>query len=506
MDFEMEKLLVERIETHTSDCNVSAKEVVDEGARLINVTAFACCGRSELLNDEVYSEGYVKFSAILQVDDEIRKIERTERYNINEKINGIKPYSKLLSSASADKVRGYIEAGKLILSCNVRINSVIINSDETECVLELGGDDFRTKKENYSFNKTCFAENLRFSVSENSTFSPRVPEVKEVLSVASSICVKETHVTSGQLIVGGDVVLQTVYNSTDEYEPVVQVTDRFPFSHITDLKSELEPSAVNVSLCCEEIICNVSRDENGEARIVNYSLSLCGYAHGYKKETREVLSDTYSVSERLVCESCVVESYVIDDTIKENLNKNLSLKLPENKTPISRVNTVSFVPQVSFCQMLNSKIELHCKGDASVVYSASGSGEIDGFNSDVEFTVTLDCGNLTDALECISHLSLCDIQAVLVSGNEIEIRMNINTECYLISKSKIKLLGKMSVDEKNSFPEFGIIVYNIQPSDTLWDVCKKYGVDEDEILKLNPSAADKLEIGSKLYVFRKLKA
>ena len=69
---------------------------------------------------------------------------------------------------------------------------------------------------------------------------------------------------------------------------------------------------------------------------------------------------------------------------------------------------------------------------------------------------------------------------------------------------KERIVVDINDSEKNDFPEFGIIIYNVQKDDELWDICKKYGVSEDDVLKLNPEISKNLNAGDKIYLFRKL--
>ncbi len=503
MELNKEKIQFDYTEIKKFSSNVSLKELVDDGVKLLNVTANAVCGRSEVLNDEVVVEGVISFCAIINTEDGIKKINRSERFCINENVQGASPKAYMLASACTDKVRGFVEAGSLMLAACIDISAILVTPIERDCYNSISGEEYRVKTQNVNLNKIDFAQNIRFSVSDETELSPRVPEIKEILNTNASVCVNEAHISAGQLIIGGRILMQTVYHSVDEYEPVVQVNDGFDFSQIIDIRNN-EQSEPIVCLCIEEIGTSVALNEQGEMRKIMYSVGLVGYAYSCKSEDVELICDIYSIKNRLLCECDKIEITDSCGCFDINTNKNISVILPEGKTPIARINAVSFTPCAVSCVNNKSSVTIKCSGEVSAVYTASGTGENDGFNTTVEFDVFVENDQLSDAMQIGAKITLTDMQAVMVSGNEIEIRGGFNVQLCSQKNVRCVMVNSIKDDENDNFPEFGIIIYNVKKGDELWDIAKKFGVDKDDILKLNPDINEKLDENKKIYIFRKL--
>lgn len=503
MEFNSEKISFDRTEKRNYNLNVSAKELIDDGTKLLTVTAFACCNRCEMLNNEVLIEGIVNFCAIVKNDAGIKRIERSERFSINEMCQGATPKSYMLATANCEKVRGYIEAGNLMLNSGINISALLITPVEIECYVDIEGDEFRKKQQNINLNKIGYTKNIRFAVTEEKELSPRVPEVNQILSVTSSVGIREAHISAGQLIIGGEISLQTVYNSIDEYEPIVQVTDNFDFSQIIELK-DIDSGKPIVSLSVEETGTSVLPNEQGEMRRITYSIGLCGYVYTTEDVSCSVITDMYSVNKKLNCAVKNIDITELSDKISVSASKNIPVKLPENKTPIARINSVSFLPSVINCETDLSKAIVKCNGEVSVVYTASGTGETDGFNTSVDFEIAVDSVQFNDMNGVLASLSLKDMQAVLLAGNEVEIRSGFSVDFVPQKAEKCCVINDIKVDEESELPEFGIIIYNVQKGESLWDICKKYGVDIDEVRKLNNDLSDNPEQNRKIYIFRKL--
>lgn len=502
MELNAEKIIFDSVKKKVFTVNVAGKEIVNSASKILSVTAHSCCGRSEIVNNELIIEGIVKYCAIIKEDEVVKKIIKSERFSLNEYSNEFKTESKLITFSSVDKVRAYIEAGNIMFSSTVNVSAIIIENNEIECISSFD-DDFRKKEQEVSFLKNTFNEQIRFNVNDETELSPRLPEIKEILSVNTSINVKEAHISAGQLIFGGEISLQTVYYSVDEYEPIIQISDKFDFSQLIDLDC-MTDSEPYVILNVDDVNANIKINEQNEMRIIQYAIELCGNVFAFDEIKCNVISDAYSVKNRIQCEKEQLKYSTIGKACNYTVSKNILVKVPENCNPISRVNSVTFSADMVDSEVLDSKIILKCVGKAGVIYTASNSGETEGFDSNIEFELVIEKNNMENTQNIICYMSISDMQAVLISGDKVEIHAMFYVKAipeYIVDNT---LVTDISVLEESDFPEYGIIIYVTKQGDTLWDVSKKFGVDEEEILKLNEGISDILEPEKKIFVFRKL--
>ncbi len=505
MEFCKEKMVYDCLSEHNFGESITAKEILPEGTKLLTVTANASCGRCEVLNNEILAEGSVKFCAILKTNEgEIKKLERTERFTISEKVHGVGAKSNLLASANAQKVKGYVEAGNLMLSCFVNIKGILFSHMENECHLSLQGEEIRVKSEETALCSLQHVQSMRFNVLQENELSPRVPEAVEILSVCPSINTREIHFSAGQLVIGGEIIFQTVYKSNDEYEPIVQITDKCEFTHIEEIKDGVNAKDVSVMLNCEEIFCDILQNAQNEARIIKYSVSVYGYAYFLEIKEYTVALDMYSIKEKINTKKEKLELCSKEEKIKTVINKHISVPLPEGKIPIARISTVSISPWVEKCALIGSKAQISAMGEVSVLYTASGTGEAEGFNTTVNFDIICENASNGEGTDALAELALNEMQATLISGNEIEIRLGLTVMVTPLIKKQSEVVSEIEIDENQDMPEFGIIIHSVQRGETLWDICKSFCADEEEIRKLNPEMNEILTPGEKIYIFRKL--
>ena len=187
------------------------------------------------------------------------------------------------------------------------------------------------------------------------------------------------------------------------------------------------------------------------------------------------------------------------------MNQHISVRVPEGKTPIARINSVSFMPVLTSCSVSDKRAELEGNAEAAVIYLASGSGETEGFNTSVPIKLTCDSLEFEQNSSMSYQFSLTDMQAALISGNEIEIRASFTVKFIPQNNGETEIITDVEEQDEYTMPEFGIIIYNAPQTEELWDICKRFGVDEEEVRSLNPDIGENVLAGQKIYVFIKLR-
>ena len=84
MSLKQETLTFDRMKPWCAETGVNAKELLEDGLTLLSVSASACCGRTEVLKEEILAEGTVTFCALLRTrEGDVRSLTRTERFSFS---------------------------------------------------------------------------------------------------------------------------------------------------------------------------------------------------------------------------------------------------------------------------------------------------------------------------------------------------------------------------------------------------------------------------------------
>jgi len=93
-----------------------------------------------------------------------------------------------------------------------------------------------------------------------------------------------------------------------------------------------------------------------------------------------------------------------------------------------------------------------------------------------------------DNMDAITKVYLEMLEASVEVGN-ISIRAIVRAQCKVCYNAKKKFLVDLQASE-NEVPKkkASIIIYVVQPGDTLWQIAKKYFTTKEEIMAINDMA------------------
>ncbi len=495
MEFGKEKVSFNIIEQKNMTVNINASEPIEDNAKLLSVNGICCVGRSEIIGGELIIEGTVQFCTVYKNGEgEIKKLTKSEHFSKNETFNGIKGNSVALTSGKACKVRGYTEAGNILFNCTVELCTKIFIPSERDIPIIDENDFLRKKETELTVIDDVMTVPLRFSVQEKTELSPRLPDVKEILFINAVPNVTEANIIANQLVFGGEFFVQTTYATNDEYEPIVQINDKFDFSQITDVSGISDNENVSVYLAAENAFGNVSQNAEGENRLIDYTFDFCGYSYSCTEKNIKVIDDIYSVKEKLTVENESFTAKTEKLSYKNQGNRSITVSLVDGKLPMSRINSVNLY--AGNTELAGNTLKI--QADVNVNYQSS-AGENEGFNTCTDFEIPTEVNNASSA-----QIVITDVQGILISGNEMEVRISYSLRLYSNTENTVNYVNKIESTAESQMPEYGIIIYTVQKNDSLWDICKHFCVDEDEVMSMNPELNNGIYYGQKIYIFRKL--
>ena len=95
-------------------------------------------------------------------------------------------------------------------------------------------------------------------------------------------------------------------------------------------------------------------------------------------------------------------------------------------------------------------------------------------------------------MNCLAEIATEHITFNVNMASEVELRCNLSVETKLSIKNEIDIISDCTLCEGEK--DSGIIIYYVQPGDTLWQIAKRYCVALDDIVRFN-NIQDKDVIG-----------
>jgi len=137
----------------------------------------------------------------------------------------------------------------------------------------------------------------------------------------------------------------------------------------------------------------------------------------------------------------------------------------------------------------NDKIEIEGLLKVDVLYSTEDEEQyLVTVEDEIPFSCKVDIAGTNPNMQANANISLEMIEGSLEAGN-VSIRAIVKVHCKAYYNIKNKFVVNMAIND-GEVPEkkASIIIYVVQPEDTLWSIAKKYLTTVDEIMNINELA------------------
>lgn len=105
-------------------------------------------------------------------------------------------------------------------------------------------------------------------------------------------------------------------------------------------------------------------------------------------------------------------------------------------------------------------------------------------------------------MDCDATIDVANMSYNITMTGEIEVRVTVSLEAKAIKKSELSLITNAYVDEDAPLDLcHGIVIYFVQPGDTLWKIAKRYQVPMALIRDVNRlEDENRLMVGQRLLI------
>ena len=226
----------------------------------------------------------------------------------------------------------------------------------------------------------------------------------------------------------------------------------------------------------------------------------------YSEEELSVVCDMYSTTNNVDLE-CVEKSYqqaVVKNSLKGRGYNKYKISDMEDK-PL-QICYAYGTPHLESTKMKDGELVIEGYADTCVIYvCADDSVPMSAFKCQVPFTQAVSVDSNVDAPEFMVNVCVDQINASMIGGDEIEVRVFVGIEVLVMNSVTEKFIEgatktPMTTKELAEFP--GIVGYIATKNESLWDVAKRYKTTEEKLRNVNKLSDDNVRKGSKLIVVK----
>lgn len=366
----------------------------------------------------------------------------------------------------------------LVVNCNININKIearIINprkvsllanvcintkayKDAEICLSELNDDGYQMLHHQQSLNLIDTVNTHEFILTDNLEFKGIISNEYEIYGVKANVIVNDTKILKNKLMIRGNV--NFCGTLVDEYD-MTEISTSVAFSQIIDINIKDETLDTNIEICIKSFdIENISGAE--------FSFSLCVKTciTQSKTEIIPIVLDIYDVKHKILVNS---KSYMVLDTPKSEYEKcEFNVLVPCENI----IDSVLHAECQTFTK-LNENSNIECFARFTGIYK---SGK-EYYDFEHEQVILKDC-EFTD-------IEFKNTEMHIISGNEINLRMTVDTYKYNDKKVKVDVIENITREEEHEKINNTIILKYISSETKLWDIAKKYNTTVLDIISSN---------------------
>ncbi|MBE5781068.1 MAG: DUF3794 domain-containing protein [Clostridiales bacterium] len=318
-----------------------------------------------------------------------------------------------------------------------------------------------------------------------------IPAVERVLYATGFAQCKQAVFNGEQLVISGELKLSVLYTTGEESAPISSFCGTLEFHEemdASDLDGDIEVRAQVGKIYCE-------LDEAGDALKIS---ALCRMAVCSRRRFGFVgIGDAYGIQKEVELQTASI--HAAEQCISRTAAGAIRERMPLGDSPVpSRVLACALLPAAARAYGEDGVLVLEGMLSCQVTYLGYDGG-IYMAMGEVPLRLREPGVDLGDAQTLLCRICPEQVQAVPV-GDEVEIRALVSYSCEGFRGIHTTLVTGMEVLDTpaaDAVPP-GILVYFVQPGDTLWDVAKRYRIHKDVIKNQNGDVEERLQPGQKL--------
>ncbi|MBQ8654374.1 MAG: DUF3794 domain-containing protein [Clostridia bacterium] len=471
-----------------------------EEARVLEAGGMAVIDAAEALQDRVTVSGRVIFHALYTQGDpgKVSAMEATADFTHLLEAPGAQPRDVCRVSAQVEHTEASASGGRLNLRAVVGVSGRTITRQPVEALSGLqGGEGLQTSAKGISLRRTV-AEGSSETLLREEFLLPAGLNVRETLYGTATAQLSETSGGFGRASMSGQVNLEAVHASSMPGKPVVITRHTLPFEHTVELTGE-DGEQLAGRITVRDVAVASQDGEDGE-RVLRAEVLLGLEAWADRQENVTVLDDAYTVSgDDLRLTGQTVSCRTDDRQIRTAESGKCMLMLPEGAPPVRSVLAGFAVPVMTGREQIGGRLNAEGMLEITLLYMTDNDPAPVVVRQEEPFRVTFAAETSEDDF---ITLSASNVDVSAITSDRVEMKYILRMEASGVKAEEARLVTEATPVAAGDM-ESGIVLYFVQPGETLWDIARSYRVPLQEVKALNPEITGEPRDGQGVVIWRR---
>jgi LysM repeat protein len=384
--------------------------------------------------------------------------------------------------------------------------------ERTETVMVTGIDGLphtQLKLGLLQVNKTVECKEDRFVIKEDLAVTAGKPNIREILHTHITITNKDAKVAAGKVNISGELMVSTLYKTDDTENELEFIEHELPFNGAIDVDAALDGMVCDVALRVLDQYVQARPNEDGEDRVIETEVSVGASLKVTNQCDITVLEDAYCINKTLEYNKKTVS---FPKLICRNKNQNPVkeiVKLDANCPNILQVFRVSGRVQHDETRVSDDRVTVEGVVYTDILYIA-GSDDSPLYNHKtmIPYKQTIETKGARDGMDVTVEVNIDHTAFGMLSEKEVEVRFLLSCNATVVDNTTADVITDvefLEIDKTVLDKMAGMVIYVVQPGDSLWSIAKKYNAGLDDLMELNEmDDPNRIGVGQRLVIVKKV--
>lgn len=471
-----------------------------EETRVLAAHAMAIAEGAEALQDRASVSGRVVFHVLYTQGDptKINAIEASADFTHLCELPGSQPRAKVTPQVQVERVEARGSGGRLMMKATIAVLTRAVLDSPVEAVVGVNGTDDAELKTQETVHVRTVAQGSGDVLLREEFELPASLQITDTLYATAVPKLTETTGGLGRIGLNGSVTLEAVHASALPGRPLVTTRHSFPFIQSVEAAGE-EGEKLDGCVTVKDVA--VASQEMGDGQRTlraEVLLGLQGWAN--REETIRLMTDAYTtqgddlrpVSRELTCRRGDQRSQTAESA-------KLTLHLPDSAPPVRTMLAAFVNPVMTETEQNAGRLTVAGVMQTTLLYMTDDSQTPVSVHQEALFRVTF-AAQADDA--ALLTLTAEEAEALPVTSDRVELRciLRLNIDGAVAQPLQLVTDVQCVPAEK---PTEDIVLYFVQPGETLWDIARRYRLPVCSVQALNPELTGEPRTGQGIVVWRR---
>lgn len=414
--------------------------------------------------------------------------------------------AQLMLTAFIEHIDFTVDSSRSItLRSVVRAEPRLFCNQEKQIVTDLSGlEDLQVKQGYMPISDLQLLPEIITEIKDELVLPAGKKSMERILQNEAHISDVTVAIEDGLAIIKGTISTCTLYISEDGGQTPELWENRIPFTCNLILPST-DAQLIFKNCKLNDFTAEIKEDGDGEPRLLAINILISATAVCCESKEISVVADAFSLSKNLNFTTAPVKiSRLISGISGQFVLKDIAQK-PEESPAIAEIINITGAVGHTEVQVHEGKISIDGFISCKVLYLTQDAAQpIAAFDIEIPFTQSMEEPHAEAGLFAAVEAEVVHISFCIISPEEIELRLALHVSGTLTKTEEFSTITSVTegpLSDKAAENRPSILIYIVQPGDTLWEIAKHYGSSPDALQNLNNiKTPENLMPGQKLII------